>query len=191
MSLASEYTTRVPVLTTVGAELESLVKETLRDIPRVDSVSWRVKGVGSLVEKAARKAYTNPLYDIQDQLGMRIVVLYKSDVKPVTDRILSEFREIENRAIEQPDPEAFSYEARHLVCLIPPDIRSRFGPPIDFFELQVSTVFQHAWAQANHDVGYKSKRMLAYDDKRRIAWAAAQAWGADMIFDELWRSSAP
>lgn len=102
------------------------------------------------------------------------------------DLIHTEFREVEDRVVEQPDPESFSYEGRHLVLLIPPDIRTRRGSPISFFELQISTIFQHAWAEANHDLGYKTQGKLDYDDKRKIAWAAAQAWGADLIFDELW-----
>lgn len=186
MNLESSYAERVPALRRVAEEIDTLTKEILRGVPRVDRVSSRVKSVGSFVEKAIRKAYERPLHDIQDQVGVRIVVLYKSDVNSAAERVEAEFRRVEDRAIEQPDPESFSYEARHMVCLIPPDIQARHKPPIDFFELQISTVFQHAWAEANHDLGYKAQGKLEYETKRRIAWAAAQAWGADLIFDELW-----
>src|SRR6266480_3185092 len=188
MTLASAYTERVPLLKKVAADLNDLLREILLEVPHVEGTTWRVKAVASFAEKATRKRYTNPLYDIQDQIGLRVVVVYKSDVKPATDKVADEFRQVENRAVEEPEPEAFSYEARHLVCVIPPEIQASHRCPIDFFELQISTVFQHAWAQANHDVGYKSKRDLSYDDKRKVAWAAAPAWGADMIFDELFKS---
>ena len=56
---------------------------------------------------------------------------------------------------------------------------------IFFFELQIKTLFQNAWSEANHDLGYKPERELSKDEKRKIAFTSAQAWGADMIFDEL------
>ncbi|MHA1279982.1 MAG: GTP pyrophosphokinase, partial [Candidatus Helarchaeota archaeon] len=52
-------------------------------------------------------------------------------------------------------------------------------------ELQIKTVYQHAWAAANHDLGYKSEKDLPKDQRRKIAFTAAQSWGADQIFREL------
>ena len=54
-----------------------------------------------------------------------------------------------------------------------------------FFELQIRTLFQHAWAEAEHDVGYKPTQPLKLEERRKIAFTAAQAWGADTIFQEL------
>jgi len=71
--------------------------------------------------------------------------------------------------------------------LLPIDILEEYELPIEFFELQVCTLFQHAWAQANHDLGYKAKEEIAEEERKLMAWAAAQAWGADRIFNELWR----
>ena len=191
MSLRSEYSERTPVLKNVADDIENLVREILNGVPRVDRISSRVKSVERFLEKTEGKGYHQPLQDIQDQIGVRIVVFYRSDIQTVSERVIREFREVENRPMEQPDPEVFSYEARHVVCLIPPDIHSRHKPPIDFFELQISTLFQHAWAEANHDLGYKPHGALTYEFRKKIAWAAAQTWGADVIFDELWNQSNP
>ena len=52
----------------------------------------------------------------------------------------------------------------------------------------MKTLFQHAWSEANHDLGYKpGSAPLTSDAKRRLDIPAAQAWGADRIFDELFR----
>jgi ppGpp synthetase/RelA/SpoT-type nucleotidyltranferase len=54
-----------------------------------------------------------------------------------------------------------------------------------FFELQIKTLFQHAWGEADHDLIYKPSGALTSDQRRRVAFTAAQAWGADRIFEEL------
>jgi putative GTP pyrophosphokinase len=196
--LDHEYQARWPALKDAADLINVLLHECLHDLPHVDAIRTRVKGVTRFVEKAQRinpasgePHYHHPLEDIQDQIGARVVVVYKSDVQPVADRVLAEFCEVEDRLVEQPDPASFGYEARHFVCIIPPDIVRRSASPVSFFELQIATVFQHAWAEANHDLGYKPQRELDYAEQRHIAWAAAQAWGADRIFDEMWLGQRP
>jgi ppGpp synthetase/RelA/SpoT-type nucleotidyltranferase len=54
-----------------------------------------------------------------------------------------------------------------------------------FFELQIKTLFQHAWSESEHDLNYKSEEELSFEDKQFIAFSSAQAWGADKIFNDL------
>jgi ppGpp synthetase/RelA/SpoT-type nucleotidyltranferase len=54
-----------------------------------------------------------------------------------------------------------------------------------FFELQVKTLFQHAWSEAEHDLAYKPNKPLSSLQKRFVALTAAQAWGADQMFAQL------
>jgi GTP pyrophosphokinase len=57
--------------------------------------------------------------------------------------------------------------------------------------LQIKTLFQHAWSEANHDLGYKpALAPVGVEDERRLAFTSAQAWGADHIFDELYSERA-
>lgn len=57
------------------------------------------------------------------------------------------------------------------------------------FELQVKTLFEHAWSEAEHDLGYKpGEQPLTPDQTHRLAYTSAQAWGADRMFDELFRA---
>jgi len=193
VDVIAEYQGRLPTLKQVATAIQETLEELLDGVPRLDRITTRVKTVASFAGKAKKTdpdsevlKYQYPLEEIQDQIGARIVVFYRSDVEPVIQRVLTEFQEIENRPKEHL-AHSFGYEAHHLVCLIPPDIRANYQVPITFFELQISTLFQYAWTQAEHDLGYKSQGKLGYDDERRMAWAAAQAWGADLIFDELWK----
>jgi ppGpp synthetase/RelA/SpoT-type nucleotidyltranferase len=81
----------------------------------------------------------------------------------------------------------FGYVGEHFILKTPDDVIDEgaedFVP--EFFELQLKTLFQHAWSEAHHDLGYKSPRALSSLEKGKIAFTAAQAWGADRIFDEL------
>ena len=90
----------------------------------------------------------------------------------------------------------FGYFGRHHIVAMPGDAIPR---EIDrakvphFFELQIKTLFQHAWSEANHDLGYKPSTPLNDDQLRRLAFTSAQAWGAtsfsEELFEELKKSS--
>ena len=100
----------------------------------------------------------NSLSQIQDQIGARIITFYKSDVERLDAIVLKYFTPIEFRD-RVPDSEwEFGYFGRHYVLLLPTDVigetMDRAKVP-DFFELQVKTLFQHAWSEADHDLGYK------------------------------------
>jgi putative GTP pyrophosphokinase len=49
----------------------------------------------------------------------------------------------------------------------------------------MNTVWQHAWSEANHEVGYTPFDKLSRNHLRRRAFTAPQAWGVGRIFDEL------
>lgn len=47
------------------------------------------------------------------------------------------------------------------------------------------TLFQHAYAEPQHDVAYKPAEQLTDDDRRELAWVAASAWGADQALERV------
>ena len=161
----------------------------LGEDPRVDRIYGRVKETGKFMAKAEKKnqdgspKYGAPLEEIIDQVGARIIVKFEDDRGLIDRRCRQLFNPVKSEAKRPDRPEMFDYEATHLDLLMPPDIQS----PTAFFELQVCTLFQHAWAEANHDLGYKGHRELDDDQARLAALAAANAWGADHSFNELRR----
>lgn len=168
----------------------------LRGVPRIDRVSVRAKDVERFLGKSARtddqgsRKYSDPLVQIQDQIGARVVVFYLSDVNVVAAELQRYLRPIEDRFIVPDSESEFGYFGKHYVFLVPTDVRDpSWGPDPRFFELQIKTLFQHAWSEAEHDLGYKPSGALTPDQRRRIAFTAAQAWGADTMFDELFRSA--
>src|SRR5262249_20308452 len=132
----------------------------------------------------------DPLNQIQDQVGARIVTFYASDVERVRLEIEKYFKYIESKKIVPESESEFGYEGRHFILFVPTDLLDETlgsDDAVEFFELQIKTLFQHAWSEAEHDSGYKRSGELTSDQKRRLAFTAAQAWGADQIFDEMYR----
>jgi len=193
--LRKEYESRFrSVLVPVAAQLQAVLLGYLKGTPRIDRVSVRAKYPDSFMKKAFKvkngvPAYSDPLGEIQDQIGARVIAFYTSDIDPISKCILKYFRHIE-AANKEPLSEAeFGYFGRHYILAVPPDavppqIDMREAPTV--FELQVRTLFQHAWSEAEHDLAYKPQRELTSDEKRKFAFTAAQAWGADRIFQDLY-----
>jgi len=133
------------------------------------------------------KKYADPINEIQDQIGGRVVVFYAFDVDAVKEEILKYLTPIELTVKEPSGDSEFGYFGEHFILRIPDDVipeKVHVDCP-KFFEFQIKTVFQHAWSEANHDLGYKSVRELSRHEKRQVAFTAAQAWGADLVFREL------
>ena len=192
---AAAYAARFPTLERVAEKLATFVWDLLTEVPRIDRVSSRAKSPGRFAVKAAkvgpegRAHYEDPLTQIQDQIGARVIVLYKSDVDAVAKVVEQYFRTFEREEHVPESPWKFGYFGRHWVFALPADVIPLDVEKADvprFFELQAKTLFEYAWSEASHDVAYKPLTELSIDQQRRFAYAAAQAWGADRVFDELW-----
>lgn len=199
-NLAKKYQQRYSqFLVPVTEKLESYIRECLSSNERIDRICTRPKSVSRFIQKAEKQEngqpkYSDPLNQILDQIGARIVTFYSSDVPRVADVIRRYFRPIEDRVLIPDGESEFGYIGQHFTMLLPSDVLAGTeyddGEP-SFFELQIKTLFQHAWAEAEHDLGYKTEKTLSLLQKRKIAFTAAQAWGADQIFDELFNELNP
>lgn len=183
------------VLVPLARNLNAYLSDVFSDTVRIDRISARPKSVDRFVAKAFSKLddgsdkYKEPLEQIQDQIGARITVLFRQDVDSVAKTAAAHLRYVESKEIEPEAEYEFSYFGRHFVSLIPDDVLDdKWEKSLipGFFELQIKTVFQHAWSEASHDVGYKPLLgELSRHDKRALAFASAQAWGADNAFAEI------
>jgi putative GTP pyrophosphokinase len=181
------------VLRPLVPKIQRQLQEFFFNEPRIDRVTVRAKSIDRFLKKAntlidGRLKYTEPLRQIQDQIGARVVTYYLSDLERVTKIALRYLRPIESKNIVPDSEWEFGYFGRHFIFIIPSDL---LDPSADkemipeFFELQVKTLFQHAWSEADHDLGYKPEAPLSSDAKRRLAFTSAQSWGADLIFQGL------
>lgn len=189
-----QYRQRYPKLTRIASALERQISEFLARTPHVDRVNARAKSIDRFVAKAKKidsgqPKYTDPLSQIQDQIGARIITFYLSDVEKISEVVEKYYRPVEAKSLIPESDWEFGYVGKHYILLTPQDIidddiESEEVP--EFFELQIKTLFQHAWSEAEHDLGYKpGSNPLSSEEKRKLAFTAAQAWGADKMFDEL------
>ncbi|HET6537392.1 MAG TPA: RelA/SpoT domain-containing protein [Sphingopyxis sp.] len=194
MTPVDEYDERyVHALEPLQAILKEHLEGVLEGVERIDFISVRAKHPTSFAGKCRKRdgrgklKYSDPIRQVTDQIGARVVVYYASDVGKVV-RILKQYlRYVEDEEKSPASESEFGYFGRHLLFRLPADVLedSLSGLYPDFFELQVKTLFQHAWSQAHHGIGYKNKHELTLDERRKMALSAAQAWGSDGIFNEL------
>ncbi len=186
---------RETVLVRLASALTAFISDLMAGEPRIDRISARAKDIDRFVKKAmtkledGRTKYDEPLSQIQDQIGARIIVFYQSDVARIAAKVRKYFRAIESQHVIPEDEAEFGYFSHHLILKFPNDIIEEDMDTSlipSFFEMQIKTLFQHAWSEADHDLGYKPGEMpLSSEQKRLIAFTSAQAWGADHIFDRL------
>jgi len=162
-----EYALRQPALTDAADRYVALVTSILDEAGiNYLSVTGRAKAVASFAGKAARRrpdgtaVYSDPLHEINDQIGVRVITYVQGDVATVADLIHDQLLVQRDRDMgkETARQGRFGYASRHL--LIGLDAAREGHSDYERLRglsasLQVRTVLQHAWAEFEHDIRYK------------------------------------
>jgi len=158
------------------------------DIPFLE-IYYRVKKLDSIIEKIERKSYKNPVDEIEDICGIRIICYYISDIKRINEIINTEFT-----ILEQQDKsnllglKEFAYRSNHYIVkindswLVAPNYRKLDGLKA---EIQVRTILMHAWAEIEHKLNYKSDAQVPDRFQRKLFRLSAKFEEADEQFEEL------
>jgi putative GTP pyrophosphokinase len=184
----------VPLHRELGPKVESLMHML------IDSADIQVVGVTHRVkqrESALRKAATStpPLTNIDqfhDILGLRVITFFAEDVDRVARVIEKEF-EIDSARTKDKraaiDPDRFGYLSVHYGARLGRSRRrlSEWSAYSNvWFEVQIRSVLQHAWAEIEHDLGYKSSvGSVPAEFRRRFSRLAGMLEMADEQFELL------
>lgn len=189
-ALVAAYQERRPLLDALVATLQQATADALEGVAHIDRIAFRAKKQRSFVVKAANPKYTHPLSELEDQVAGRVITFFRDDIAVVCTALAEWFGRVERQTKEPEEPTEFDYESEHFVLIIPEHYKPAGWTDIDqmptTFELQVRTLFMHAWAEPQHDLGYKGNE-LDHNTKRELAWVAASAWGADRTFNDIAR----
>ena len=193
-----EYALAHPDLVVAGEQFLALVTSILDDAGiNYLTVTGRTKTVASFAEKARRTRdgvplFAEPLAEIGDTIGIRVITYVHSDVAAVADLLRDQVVVHDDRDMgrETAQEGRFGYASRHLQIGLDAaregqsgyeQLRGRHA------QVQIRTVLQHAWAEFEHDIRYKGTipDEHASDFDRRFTLAAGLLELADQEFSTI------
>lgn len=177
---------------TFGDKCKGILIELLEDNGIfVHFISTRTKTRASLANKiASKKDKYNSLIDITDICGIRIITYLESDVNRVAELVEREFKIDKENSIDKRKlkSDQFGYRSLHYVISLN-DQRTSISENKKYnslkLEIQIRSILQHAWAEIEHDLGYKGAIAIPENFKRNFNRLAALLETADIEFDRL------
>ena len=150
------------------------------------AMTCRAKAIASFAEKLSRKHYTEPLKEVTDLAGVRLVYLYRSDRPAIEKQIEMEFDVLEKvDKLEEQEADEFGYGALHyLVRLGEKSAAARYLKGM-ICEIQVRTVLQDAWAIIDHHLSYKQESDVPKGLQRQLNSLSGLFEIADDQFDRV------
>ena len=154
-------------------------------------IEHRAKTIESFVSKCRKKSYGDPLNDIRDLAGVRVVTYYHDEVQTAADLLRGEFEVDAAHSLDklaELDVDEFGYRSLHLVCRLTASRREliEWSKYQDMWvEIQVRSVLQHAWASISHKIDYKSASQAPNELRRGLFRLSALLELADEQFASL------
>lgn len=157
-----------------------------------NAVDSRLKTKDSIAEKFDRKnGKYGDLTEITDIVGIRIITYYAGDVDKISEIIEQEFKVDKENSIDKRksmEPDRFGYCSVHYVVEMS-DERISLCENLAYkglkCEIQIRSVLQHAWAEIEHDIGYKSEITIPKEMRRNFSRIAGLLEIADKEFDGI------
>ncbi len=188
-SIIEEYRAKKDKYEAFGEYLEIALEDLLKD-NNIHSVTYRIKDEVSLLGKLELKQKYSSINDVTDILGVRILTYLPKEVDAIVSVLEDTFwvdrkNSVDKRVMEENE---FGYMSYHLVLAIDhfadndPQAESFKGLT---FEVQIRTVLQHAWAEIEHDIGYKNPFEIPSYLKRRFFRLASLLELADDEFQNI------
>ena len=197
-AIADKYRRRRHLYVALAERLAGVLTDVIgREELDVVLVDHRAKTVESFLGKLDRKGekYHDPLQEVTDLAGVRVITYYLEDVDRVSDLIRREFTIDEGKSVDKArelDPDRFGYLSAHFIVTIGPtrkDLPEWAALSELKAEVQVRTATQHAWAAIEHKLRYKSAEDVAPEIARRLYRLSALFELADEQFSEVKRFS--
>lgn len=193
--IMDQYQKRHAIYQNFAGEVEHQLKRILSEENiSYNAITCRLKDAESLSGKIDRKGDKySCLEDLTDIAGVRVITYYSDDVDKVADIVEREFfvdRENSIDKREALEPDRFGYCSVHYVVGMSEE-RLKLREYQSFSglkcEIQIRSVLQHAWAEIEHDLGYKNPVALPKKIRRNFSRLAGLLEIADKEFEEIRR----
>jgi putative GTP pyrophosphokinase len=191
--ILTDYDKKIDDFKNFTVRVKGLIEQLISEAGiKLHSITYRIKDRASLSNKLNRPAahYTE-LEDITDISGIRIITYLTENILPVSQVIEKEFEVDFQNSIDKSqvlDPDRFGYLSVHYVVSLSKGRATlpEYQKYRDFkCEIQIRTILQHAWAEIQHDLGYKSTVEIPREIKRRFFKLAGLLEIADDEFTRL------
>ncbi|MDR6798071.1 hypothetical protein [Acinetobacter calcoaceticus] len=140
-------------------------------------------------DKLTEKDYSPE--SMTDLAGIRVITLIESDVQKVCDLIATMFNVHQADSVNKSEKlgeEKVGYRSVHFICDVGQD-REKLPEFSVYkglcFEIQIRTALEHAWAEIEHDRGYKLGGKLPSHLNRRFKLLSGLLESADLEFNRL------
>ena len=159
--IVREFEVKRPLYESLGARIREELITAIRNANlTIESITNRTKSLEGFREKMTRpgKKYADPLHEITDLAGVRVMAYFKSDIDAIGKLVRDLYTiDIANSIDFETITEAnvFGYQSIHLIVSLNPGQNS--PPELTGLkcEVQVRTILQHAWAETTHGRLYK------------------------------------
>jgi len=169
------YEENRPTYESLAQKVEDIIRENLEQkSTQYHSVTSRPKSLESFNNKAKSEKYIDPIKEIKDMAGIRVITYLESDVTKVADIIEDLFDIDRDNSLDQSQllgSDKLGYRSVHYVakfnrrrCNLP-EYKPYKNLP---FEIQIRSILQHAWAEIEHDRNYKFTGKLPTQLERRF-----------------------
>lgn len=193
-----EYKKIRPTYERFSERLSDLILTLLADSKiKIHAIENRTKDIDSFQQKILKpeKQYIDPLRQITDLCGIRVIVYYVDDLERVRELLEKEFTVDYDNSSDRGSllkPNEFGYRSHHYIVNLS-DNRSGLPEWHTFSnlkaEIQVRTVLQHAWAAISHALQYKNKEEVPTELARKLFRVSGLLELADEEFTGIKRRS--
>ncbi|MBS0534966.1 MAG: hypothetical protein JSR72_12990 [Proteobacteria bacterium] len=191
------YAVDRPKFEAYSTDVRRILIEILREEGiNFQSIDARAKEVDSFERKISKRnddgslKYDNPLKEVTDLAAVRIIVFTPKLVGAVCDIIEKTFAVEWKKDVgeERSDTKNFGYQSVHYLVKHT-DERLKLKEFKKFkgmiCEIQVRTILQHAWAEIEHDIQYKSTSEIPKEIARKFRALAGLIEIADREFQSI------
>lgn len=165
--LSKEYESIIDDYADFLKEIKRIVEKILykNQIPIAFGISGRAKTLDSILEKVSSERFVikKTVTELDDLIGLRIVLLFPEYKNKVVDILSTEFKLLNKTKKSTQSPDKFGYSSIHLILGIKdewtktPDWENHSDKRI---EVQIRTLSEHIWAETSHSLFYKREENI-------------------------------